>query len=108
MQRDCFFVIEEYTNPALQSIGYEVNAIVSYDNTTKSTPPIGEKHNLTNPYNNTCGDTPTGLLVPAIAESPGDVPPDNMMYITFGFFQAQVRWWSEAKGFMVGSTKDYD
>src|SRR5436305_15143743 len=90
MQRECFFVIEEYTNPSLESIGYEVNGILSYDNTTVSTPSIGQKHNLTYPYNNTCGDTATGLLIPAIAENPGDVPSENMNYITFGFFQAQV------------------
>jgi hypothetical protein len=90
LQPDCFFVIEEYTNPALQSIGYEVNAIMSYDNTTKTATPIGQKHNTTNPYNGTCGDIPQGLLVPAIPESPGDVPAENMQYITYGFFQAQV------------------
>jgi hypothetical protein len=90
LQPDCFFVIEEYVNPALESIGYEVNAIMSYDNTTKSTPPIGEKHNLTNPYNGTCGDVPPSLLVPAVPSSPGNVSADNFQYITYGFFQAQV------------------
>jgi hypothetical protein len=54
MQRECFFVIEEYTNPVLENIGYEVNGILSYDNTTASTPPFSQKNNLTDPYNNTC------------------------------------------------------
>lgn len=86
MQRPCFFVSNEYTNPALQSIGLEGTAIMTYDNTSISAAPIGTNHNVTNPYNGTCGDMPTGLLVPAVPSSPGDVPAENMQYITYGFF----------------------
>jgi hypothetical protein len=92
----------------LESIGYEVNAIMSYDNTTATTPTIGQKHNITNPYNGTCGDMPVNLLVPAIPKSPGEVPVENAQYITYGFFQAQVRISIINVRLMEGSPEDHD
>ena len=83
-------MINEYTNPALASIGYEATAIMTYDNVSSTAAPIGTKHNTTNPYNGTCGDVPPSMLVPVNPGSPGDVPPENMLYITYGFYEAQV------------------
>jgi hypothetical protein len=87
MQRECFFVADEYSNPAIESINYEGTAILSYNNATG--PPIGVKHNVTNPYNGTCGDMPPSILTPLVPSSPGDVPASNMQYITYGFYEAQ-------------------
>jgi Multicopper oxidase len=102
MQRKCFFVAEEYHNPALDSINWEAHAILSYDDTAVTVAALGSSGNLTNPYNGTCGDMPPDDLVPAVAVSPGDVPAENMKYITFGFYQAQ-----QVQRIMINQTAYY-
>jgi len=105
--KTCFLPYAPYTSAGLESAGYQVRGILSYnDGTTTTTAttldaaPIGVAGNTSNPYgveNNAnrgdvwegCDDMPFDMPVPMRAEPAVEVADANTHYIEYMFRQAQ-------------------
>ncbi|KAK6343679.1 hypothetical protein TWF730_011268 [Orbilia blumenaviensis] len=96
----CFLPFVPYNSSGLESTGYQVRAILSYDDTPVTDAPIGVAGNTTNPYhvennpfNNLvwegCEDMPFDMPKPMRAKKAFDVSPNNYQYIEYAFRQSQ-------------------
>ncbi|KAL0948179.1 hypothetical protein HGRIS_010790 [Hohenbuehelia grisea] len=96
----CFLPFVPYNSSGLDSTGYRVLGVLSYDDTDPKAPPIGVAGNTTNPYGAAdnpfnklvwegCNDMPFDMPVPMRQEAAVDVSPYNMHYLEYAFRQSQ-------------------
>ncbi|KAF2434957.1 hypothetical protein EJ08DRAFT_581144 [Tothia fuscella] len=96
----CFLPFAPYNSSGLDSSGYEVVGILSYDHTDFDKPTIGVKGNVTNPYGastnpfnnlvwNGCDDMPFNMTFPMRKKEEFKATPSNTHYIQYAFSQAQ-------------------
>jgi FtsP/CotA-like multicopper oxidase with cupredoxin domain len=99
LPQTCFLPYTTYTNPALESGGYQVRGVISYPDVDINAEPIGVEGNVTNPYgvgNNLlrgdiwegCLDMPFDMPTPVRKERALDVAAANQHSIQFEFEQA--------------------
>ncbi len=99
LPKTCFLPYAPYTNAALESGGYQVRGVLSYEGADADAVPIGVEGNVTNPYgieNNDmrgdvwegCLDMPFDTAKPVRKEDAIEVDAANQHSIQFQFQQA--------------------
>lgn len=99
LPQTCFTPYCPYTSTGLDSIGYQVRGILSYDDTAVTEEPIGAAGNTSNPYGvdtnlargdvwEGCDDVPFDVPVPMREMAALNVSENSMHSIVFQFRQA--------------------
>ncbi|KAI0150384.1 multicopper oxidase [Xylariaceae sp. FL1272] len=100
LPQTCFLPYAPYTSSSLESAGYIVKGILSYDDVSVDEEPIGVRGNVSNPYgieNNGargdvwegCDDMPFDMPQPMRQVVAYDVAEHNTQFIEYAFRQAQ-------------------